>query len=119
LSNGKLHEFSQFVPEFSLQEMKKTLLSKEIGYGFIEYISLVLDVDIYVLNNQTQNIYISDETKLSITNKESSILLNFIGNNHYEIIGIPYKDNILVTNIRSDSEVIKEINCSCRKVNCF
>jgi len=116
LGNGKFLEFSEYVPEFSLNEMRETLLSKEIGYGYIEYISLILNIDIYVLNNESQNIYVSDESKLAVTDKESSIILNFIGRNHYEIIGIPYND-MLVTNIRSDSSVIQEINCSHLKVN--
>lgn len=97
LNAGYLKDFAKDVPEFSLEHMKKQLNSTEpIGYGYMQYIGLILDKDIYILNANTKDIYISDELVYCITGKRQSIVLYYINDNHYELVGIK-KGNKFIT----------------------
>lgn len=92
LNEGNTHKFSKNVPEFSIDYMKEQLKSSvAIGYGYIEFLSNVLDKDIYILDGSRFGIYISDELPLTIKGTRSSIIL-YYDNGHYELIGIQDND---------------------------
>lgn len=88
LNGGNTKIFATEVPEFSLSAMQAQLCSSTpIGYGYLEYIGLMLNKDIYILDAETNDIYHSDEMKYSITGKRSSIVVLY-DHGHYELTGI-------------------------------
>lgn len=93
LNNGNMKEFSEAVPEFSLKNMQAELNSNNsIGYGYLEFISDIIEKDIYILDADRQDIYISDEA--AVKGDRSSIVIyysDFTG--HYELIAIKTEDS--------------------------
>jgi hypothetical protein len=92
LSRGSLEDFSKVVPETSLENMKRSLSSNEWGdVRFLELISNVLNVDIYVIWSETKDIYNLGDKDLYYKNRDSIIILNS-GNFHFDTIGLKTKN---------------------------
>lgn len=92
LSGGNLCKFAEAVDEFKLPVMKSELNSDHcIGYGYIEYISNLLNKDIYIIDGTTNNIYISDELPYLIKGRNAVVL--YYKDHHYEPIGLKHEDN--------------------------
>lgn len=88
LSRGSLEEFSKVVPETSLKNMKRSLGSNEWGdIRFLELISNILELDIYVVWNQDKKIYVLGDNELYYKNRDSIIILNS-SNIHFDTIGL-------------------------------
>lgn len=108
LSRGKLKELSKDFPEFELNNMIKELDSNNyIKYGYFEYISNILEKDIFILNTKTNSIYITDEYELSIKGRDS-IIIAYNGIDHYDLIGLNH-DNKIKTYFSKNHELILEI----------
>jgi hypothetical protein len=85
LGRGKFSEFSQSVPEFSLENMISNLCSsKPVGTEIFELVSNVLDIDIYVFDLEKESVYPLGDS-IFFQNRKS-IILGYISN-HYELIG--------------------------------
>ena len=68
--------------------MKRSLRSNDWGdIRFLELISNVLDIDIYVVWNKTKDIYILGDKELYYKNRDSIIILNN-ENIHFDTIGL-------------------------------
>jgi len=94
LSRGQLEDFSKIVPETSLKNMKMSLKSNEWGdVRFLELISNILDLDIYVIWKQSSDLYVLGDNELYYKNRDSIIILNS-ENNHFDTVGMKYKNNI-------------------------
>jgi hypothetical protein len=94
INNGMMESFSENVPSFKLENMKIELNSNSpLGYGYMEYISMILDKDIYILEGKRQDIYNTDELKLMATGNRNSIIIHYDGY-HYDLIGIENNDEI-------------------------
>lgn len=105
LSGGNIGKFAEAVPEFALAHMKKELKSNNyIGYGYIEYISNLINKDIYIINGETSDIYISDELPYLIKGRTSIVL--YYKNYHYEPIGLK-QDGIYYCHFKSNHPFIK------------
>lgn len=92
LSGSNIGEFSKALPEFELSYMKNELKSNShIGYGYIEYIGNIINKDIYIIDGNTSNIYISDELPYLIKGRTSIVL--YYKDSHYEPIGLE-QDNV-------------------------
>ena len=88
ISNGKLIELSREMPEVSLQEMKNELdSSKAISNIYNEFISDTLNRDIYLLDYEKKDVYMTG-THLGILYKGRASTVLIINKNHYELIGI-------------------------------
>mgnify|MGYP000885030442 CR=1 FL=1 len=99
------------LPEFSLDNMKNELNSKNsIGYGYIEYISNVIEKDIYILEASKETLYVSDESKYSCLGYRPSIILLYY-EGHYETVGIIKQGELFTHYCHSYSliEKLKEI----------
>jgi hypothetical protein len=108
LSRGSLEEFSQIVPETSLQNMKKSLSSNEWGdVRFLELISNILNIDIYIIWNKTKKIYSLGDKELYYKNRDSIIILNS-GNFHFDTIGLK-TENGTRTLFDKNEPVIKQL----------
>lgn len=107
LSNGNMATFSKDVPEYTLANMQKTLNSKAyIGYGYLEYIGLVLNKDIYIIDGAKGDLYKSDDIKLYIKGNRPSIVLYYIMN-HYELVGLIVDKSSCITHFLPDHPFIK------------
>ena len=88
LSRGQLQDFSKSVPETSLANMKRSLSSNDWGdIRFLELISNILNIDIYVIWSKTKDLYNLGDTELYYKNRDSIIILN-TGNIHFDTIGL-------------------------------
>lgn len=91
LSRGSLEEFSSFVPETSLKNMKRSLSSNDWGdVRFLELISNILELDIYIIWNNTKDVYKLGDNELYYKNRDSIIILNS-SNIHFDTLGIKTK----------------------------
>lgn len=119
INSGKTSEFpvSPDLPEYdySLANMKKQLDSNNnIGYGYIEYISNMLDKNIYILNESDNDLYpFGKDDLLNIYKKNrSSLVLYYTSSNnndnygHYELVGI-MNNGIIDTYFSPDHSFIK------------
>jgi len=93
LSNYSLRDMSKSVPDYSLEEMKRTLeSSKYLDLRFHELLSEIFDKDIYFLDLENQDIYIIDNIDSYYKQRESVVLGYKKG--HFELIGIRDKGTI-------------------------
>lgn len=94
LSRGELQEIAKSVPEASLQNMKRTLKSNDWGdFRFLELISNILNLNIFIISNDTKSLYITGDHELFIKNRDSIIILNE-SNIHFDTVGIKTKNGI-------------------------
>lgn len=108
LNNKNTLTFSKDVPEFTLQHMKSELDSNNsIGYGYIEYIGNVLNKDIYILESSRKNVYKTDDQSLIIKGNRPSIVLYYVNDNHYELIGVKNDDGTFNTHFSPEHKFIK------------
>jgi hypothetical protein len=108
LSRGGLGDFSKNVPEYSLQNMQKQLLSDDwVDNVYNEYISEVLCIDLYVLNEDTKDVMImGDDSEILYKTRNSVVLIYKPSCGHYNLVGIDQKDHVQ-TYFLPDNEFIK------------
>ncbi len=88
LNQGNTSIFAKDVPEFDIKYMQSQLNSNyPIGYGYMEFIGNSLNKDIYIIESNRKDIYVTDELPLTIKGNRMSIVLYYI-NGHYELCGI-------------------------------
>lgn len=106
LSYGKLREEAEVINEYSLSNMQKILDSDSfVGYGYLELISDLLNKDIYILDNQKQNVYITTEDYLH--KGRNSIVLLYIDDNHFELVGLLQNDGSIISYFDPNNPFIK------------
>ena len=108
LNHGNTAAFSKEVATYSLENMQKELDSlRYIGYGYMEFIGNVLEKDIYILDGYRCDIYITDELPLTIKGDRPSIVLCYMNNNHYELVGIENEDGTFATHFSPEHSFIR------------
>jgi hypothetical protein len=97
LSRGKLSEFGKEIPYYSFEEMKMRLeKSVAVGNEYNEFISDQLGKDIYLLDAETQDVYITgNDDELLYKQRPSIVILYSPG--HYETIGLRVSDGSIQT----------------------
>lgn len=109
LNNGNTKNFSSSVPEFSLDKMRQTLDSDgHVGYGYMEFIGNAIERDIYILSGRHQDVYNSDELRLTIKGNRPSIVLYF-ASNHYELVGTKNSDDSFSTHFKPSHSFIQHL----------
>lgn len=107
LSGGNMCTFAEAVPEFTLENMQRELASRSfIGFGYLEFIGNALEKDIYILEAQRRDIYITDELAFTIKGNRKSIILYYI-NGHYELVGVHRDDNTFDTHFSPEHSLIQ------------
>jgi hypothetical protein len=92
LSRGTLAEFSKGYPDYSLENMQKELDSSHpVDSVYHEYVSNILNKDIYILEFTTKNIYYLGDIELYYKFRPSIVLLHL--NDHYDLIGLRSETN--------------------------
>ena len=110
LSNGEFEKISETMPKYSLKHMQKELAnsSKPVSNIYNEFISDQLNLDIYILNVKTKDVYMTgSDNSLLYKNRRSIVVLYLPG--HYELIGLMDKDNNIETIFSPKSKFIKKI----------
>lgn len=106
ISEGQLPELSKIMPEVSLEHMKGELnSSRYVSNIYNEFISDALNRDIYLINYETKDIYMTG-TKISnlYKNRPSTIILYKPG--HYEVIGYLENNSTLRLSFNPDHPYI-------------
>lgn len=117
LNKGTTKEFSLIDEQYKLENMQHKLKSNEsLGYGYFEFLSIILNKDIYILDVVTSNLYFTNEYELSIKGNRNSIIISYIYNpknedsvGHYELIG-RLDENEIITHFSFDDDLIKLLN---------
>jgi len=88
LSHGKLAEFAKGHPEYTLANMQKQLNSNSsVDNIYVEFISNQLNLDIYLLDLNKQEVYITGKDDDLYFKNRNSIVIGYLPG-HYELIGL-------------------------------
>nr|QBK90660.1 MAG: OTU-like cysteine protease [Pithovirus LCPAC104] len=112
LSRGELPKMTeQGMDDYSLENLKKKLTSgRSVGNEFHELISEVLKRDIYFLDNNKENVYITGKDEdILYKDRDSTVLLYLQNETHYELIGIEQEKGEIITSFSPGSDFIKHI----------
>ena len=110
LSNGELENISEQIPNYSLKNMQKELYSSTTSVSNIynEFISDQLDLDIYILNSKTKDVYMTgSDNSLLYKNRRSVVILYMPG--HYELVGLMHQNKNIDTIFSPNSKFIEKI----------
>ena len=89
LSRGELKEISNFVFEAKKEFMVKYLKSNNwITYHYIEMISNIFNVNIFIINNGKNTLYNFGDNELLYKKDRNSIFINYIDQAHFETLAI-------------------------------
>lgn len=102
LSQGTFRSYSEAVPEYSLSRMIEMLCGNEqVDHRFQELLCETLDIDIYILDTTSRDVYRLSNEQIYIKNRPSIVLLYEPG--HYSLIGMmDNKKMITVFDPRND-----------------
>lgn len=111
INNGNMNIGSQVDPQFKLSHMQNVLASDEqLGYGYLDYICKMLNIDIYILFESTKGLYPTDELPLIATGKRKSIVLYCVMytkiSGHYELVAIKNNDGTYTSNFHPGHDFI-------------
>jgi hypothetical protein len=109
LSRGELANMAEHVPNYSLVNLQRQLLSDEaVDNMYQELISNSIGMDIYILSAENLDVYITgDDDPILYKNRPSIVLLYIPG--HYELVGIKKKDGQIPTLFSPESDFIRAI----------
>jgi hypothetical protein len=88
LARGQLRDLSKDLPQLSLTNMKATLdSSSSVDHTFNEFVSNIISKDIYLLDFEKQDVYITgDDSDILHKDRKSIVVLYMPG--HYELVGV-------------------------------
>ena len=111
LSRGALREYSNAVPEYNLENLKKTVKGANcVGLEVLELTSIVLDINIVILDVDTLDVYMTgDHELLNSRNSGYVILLYNRKRVHYELVGLKTNEGNIVTYFNQNHSLIKHI----------
>lgn len=109
MANGEWTEEGKTMPELTLKHMQKELASNSpISHVYNEFISDQLDKDIYILDVEKQDVYMTGTDDALLYKERPSIVILYLPG-HYELVGIKDEQNYIQTIFDYDSEFIKTI----------
>jgi hypothetical protein len=109
LANGELEEISKTMPKYSLSSLQQELDSNSpVSNYFNEFISNQLNIDIYVLDAKTKDVYMfAADLKILYKNRKSVVILYLPG--HYELIGLLHNSSTVETYFPPTHPLIQKI----------
>ena len=88
LSRAEIKTISNFIPELKIENMKSYLNSNNwLNIFFIEYISNIFDIDIYIIDSHTNELYYTGDNEIYYK-KRNSIILYYIRDVHFESVSV-------------------------------
>lgn len=114
LSRGQLRKFAENVPQYSQESMMRELNSnRSVDNVYNEFISNILNKDIYLLSLNEQDVYVTgDDSDILFKGRNSIVILEMPG--HYELVGIQASSGIK-TLFHPDHPFIKAIRIRLRE----
>lgn len=107
LGKGNLKELGETDPEYSLQGMKEWLDSnRSVGIEMLEYISIVLKKNIFILDALKQDVYITGSEK-DILNPDWSCVILLYYPGHFETVTIQDHTGTYHTHFVYDNDLIQ------------
>ena len=86
LARGELKEISKFVPLMDKENMRKYINSNHwLSYHFVELISKVLDLNIFIVTHNTNTLYNLGDDEIYYKKNRNSVFINYINQAHFEI----------------------------------
>jgi hypothetical protein len=121
LSSGYYkNEGSKAYPElYSLEAMQRVLMDpiEFIGLEFLEFISLIYDIDIYILYDENKDIYVTGNSYDSFYKGRNSIVLIYSqAKEHFDVIGL-WHDNGISDYFTPDNSFIKALRKRYKKLH--
>ena len=109
LSRGQLKELSETFDETKLEEMKKFLKGGDwFNQLYVEFISNVFDIDIYIIDHRKKELYIRGDNELFFKNR-NSIIIGYHDNKHFDTLSIKDVNGEKRTYFSSNSPAIKNL----------
>lgn len=108
INGGHTKAASLEYPELKLESMQALLRSSgPVGFGFLDYLGIVFNKDIYILDANTKDVYRTFEYDYSIKGTRYSIVLYYTNNpGHFELVGL-YLGDEAYTHFLPNNEFIK------------
>ena len=108
LSRGSLKEFSSVYPKYSLNNLQRELISNNsVDSVYHEYISNLLNKDIYILDSATHDVYILPDSEIYYKGRDSIVLI-WVNGDHFDLVGLN-TDKGLKTYFNKNSDFIRSI----------
>jgi hypothetical protein len=110
LGGGTLKLLSRSTPQYGVLEMQSRLRNpnQHVGNEYNEFISDQLDIDIYILDGTTRDLYMTgDDWDRLYKSRDSVVLLYMPG--HYELVGILTDKRTEVTLFKTEHPFIQAI----------
>lgn len=112
ISEGQLYELSKSFPKLKLENMQKELdSSKSVDQIYNEFISDIVNIDIYLLNAKNKDVNMVG-TRNIYKNRVSVVILFTPGTGeigHYELIGVMESERKLKLSFEPSHPIIKTI----------
>ena len=106
-----MKELSKDFDQTKLEEMKRFLRSNDyFTHLYLEFISEAFDIDIYIIDYKTMDLYNNGDDKLLYKGRDSVILGYDEAGKHFETLEIEVRPGKYETFFEPDSNVVKEIS---------
>ena len=110
LSRGELKNLSEHMDETKIENMKRFLDSNNwFNQLYVEFISLVFDIDIYIIDYRKGELYNLGDVELFYKGR-NSIIIGYSDNLHFETLAIKDENGIKRTYFSPTSAPIRELN---------
>ncbi len=111
LSRGELKDLSKSFTSTQLGEMKRFLKSREyFTHLYLEFISEVFEIDIYIIDYKTMDLYNSGDNELLYKGRNSIIIGYDEKGSHFEALEIQVRPGKFETFFEPDSNIIKDLS---------
>lgn len=108
INNGYMPESSKQTPEFTLDNMMHCLdSSQSLGTGYLDLISRLLNKDLYIISQQTQDLYVTHELPYIVTGKRSAVVIYWDGLGHYELVALKNSQGTFDTYFKPTNPLIE------------
>lgn len=108
LSRNEIEEIAKFVPDLKIENMQRYLKSRNwLNIFFLELISNIFDIDIYIIDSHTKDLYRTGDKEIYYK-KRDSIIIYYIRDTHFESMSVNTEDGEF-TLFSHDSYVIQKL----------
>ena len=108
LSRNEIEEIAKYVPDLKIENMQRYLKSRNwLNIFFLELISNIFDIDIYIIDSHTKDLYKTGDKEIYYK-KRDSIIIYYIRDAHFESVSVTTEDGDF-TLFSHDSYVIQKL----------
>jgi len=108
INRGEMENLSKIFPELEIENVKKFLRSREwFDQKYIEYVSDLLEIDIYIIDYKTGAPYKTGDEEI-LHKSRNSVIIGYIRETHFETLGV-FDGKKIKTFFVPDSKIIKNL----------